>query len=85
LPASLANNSLPAILDCLVELNEVRTEVVHRQMHVAAMQGTTKAIFIERNANPDIPPYARVISLDQFKKVAAKVRSLAKQLSEMPR
>jgi|GEM_PF-5063474 len=72
---------LPQLLDELAKLNELRTEIVHRQMNVAAVRGTAKALFIARQEGENFPPVARVISLEQFRIITAKIKSLGKQFS----
>lgn len=74
---------LPAVLDQLVELNAVRTEVVHRPMSAVALQGTTMALFIARADDETLPPVARVMSLDRFRQLTARLRVLSKAISEL--
>jgi hypothetical protein len=76
-------DEITKVLPDLVELNSLRTEIVHRPMRVAALHGSTKAVFIACPDEGESPPLARIITVAQFERLATRVKSVGKQIAEI--
>ena len=71
------------LFDQLTKFNELRNELVHRQMNAAALQGTTKALFIARIDESGLPPLARVYTVQLFHSMTRIIHELGKRLAAL--
>lgn len=71
------------VLDQLTTLNEIRTEIVHRQMNVVQLHGEPQALFVGGTEGCKLPPTARVVSLSRFKAMATELKNLSNQIRKV--
>ena len=76
-------NTLAEALGRLATLNDVRNDVVHSRMSVAPVDGETRAIFINSNCCSNEFPVGRLVTFEQFNKLAKELAEIAKSLADL--